>query len=113
MSRDTRLYLTDMRDACARILNHRGGTSREDFFANDMVRDAVLWNLLVLGEATKQVPESIRTEYPAIEWRKIAGFRDVLAHGYFGLDEDIIWDVIETKVPPLLEVVEQALISLG
>ena len=113
MSRDARLYLTDMRDACAPILNHRGGMGRELFFANGMLLDAVLWNLLVLGEAAKQVPENIRAANPTIEWRKIAGFRDVLAHGYFGLDEDIIWDVIETKVPQLLEAVEQALISLG
>jgi len=57
---------------------------------HELVRDAVLWNLLVLGEAAKQVPAHIRLEHSAIEWRKISGFRDVLAHGYFGLDEDII-----------------------
>lgn len=112
MSRDARLYLIDMRDACARILSHRGGASRELFFEDAVVRDAVLWNLLVLGEAAKQVPEEIRAAHSMIEWRKIAGFRDVLAHGYFGLDKDIVWDVIETKVPPLLEAVEQVLTSL-
>ncbi|MGB5451333.1 MAG: DUF86 domain-containing protein [Sedimenticolaceae bacterium] len=113
MSRDARLYLIDMRDACARIMHHCGGLSGEQFFANELARDAVLWNLLVLGEAAKQVPEHIRLENSAIEWRKISGFRDVLAHGYFGLDEDIVWDVIENKIPPLLEAVEQTLTSLG
>ena len=62
---------------------------------NELARDAALWNLLLLGEAAKQVPEHIRLEHSVIEWRKIAGFRDMLAHGYFWLDEDIIWDVIE------------------
>ena len=80
---------------------------------NEWARDAALWNLLVLGEAAKQVPERIRVENSAIEWRKISGFRDVLAHGYFGLDEDIIWDMIENKIPPLRKAVEQALTSLG
>ena len=91
----------------------RGRLSREQFFANELARDAALWNLLVLGEAAKQVPEHIRLEHSAIEWRKISGFRDVLAHGYFGLDEDIIWDVIENKIPPLRQAVDQALTSLG
>jgi uncharacterized protein with HEPN domain len=113
VSRDARLYLIDMRDACARVMHHCGGLSREQFFANELARDAALWNLLVLGEAAKQVPEHIRLEHSAIEWRKISGFRDVLAHGYFGLDEDIIWDVIENKIPPLRKAVEQALTSLG
>jgi uncharacterized protein with HEPN domain len=113
VSRDARLYLIDMRDACTRIMHHRGEIPRELFFVDDLARDAVLWNLLVLGEAAKQVPENIRVANPTIEWRKIAGFRDVLAHGYFGLDEDILWDVIESKIPPLLEAVEQALTSLG
>ena len=113
MSRDARLYLIDMRDACARVMHHCGGLSREQFFANELARDAALWNLLLLGEAAKQVPEHIRLEHSAIEWRKISGFRYVLAHGYFGLDEDIIWDVIENKIPPLRKAVEQALTSLG
>ncbi len=86
--------------------------SREQFFANELVRDAALWNLLVLGEAAKQLPAHIRLANSAIERRKISGFRDVLAHGYFGLDEDI-WDVIENKIPPLRKAVEQALTSLG
>ena len=109
MSRDARLYLIDMRDACARVMHHCGGLSREQFFDNELARDAVLWNLLVLGEAAKRVPEHIRLENSAIEWRRISGFRDVLAHGYFGLDEDIIWDVIENKIPPLREALEQTL----
>ena len=113
MSRDARLYLIDMRDACTRIMQNCGSLSRDQLFANELARDAALWNLLVLGEAAKRVPEHIRLEHPAIEWRKISGFRDVLAHGYFGLDEVIIWDVIENKIPPLREAVEQALTSLG
>ena len=113
MSRDARLYLIDVQDACARIVHHRARMPREVFFANDLARDAVLWNLLVLGEAAKQVPETIRVANPTIEWRKIAGFRDVLAHGYFGIDDDILWDVIDTKIPPLLEAVEEAITSLG
>ena len=94
-------------------MHHCGGLSREQFFAKELARDAALWNLLVLGEAAKQVPEHIRFENSAIEWRKISGFRDVLAHGYFGLDEDIIWDVSENKIPPLREALEQSLSSLG
>jgi len=94
-------------------MHHCGWLSGKQFFANELARDAVLWNLLVLGEAAKQVPEHIRLENSAIEWRKISGFRDVLAHGYFGLDEDIVWDVIENKIPPLLEAVEQTLPRLA
>ena len=67
MSRDARLYLIDMRNACARVMHHCGGLGREQFFANELARDAVLWNLLVLGEAAKQVPEQIRVENFAID----------------------------------------------
>jgi uncharacterized protein with HEPN domain len=96
-----------MRNACARVLHHSEGMSREQFFANELACHAVLWNLLVLGEAAKQVPETIRNGNAEIEWRKIAGFRDVLAHGYFGLDEDIIWDVVTNKIPALHKQIAQ------
>jgi uncharacterized protein with HEPN domain len=57
----------------------------------------------VLGEAAKNVPDDFRSQYPNVQWRKIAGLRDVLAHGYFGLDKTILQDVIENKIPELLD----------
>jgi len=109
VSRDSRLYLEDMRDACERIAEHRAGGDRWAVLGDPKTRDAILWNLLILGEAAKQVPNEITERHPAVEWRRIAGFRDVLAHGYFGLDDDILWDVISNKVPQVLEAVEIAL----
>jgi hypothetical protein len=75
--------------------------------------NAALWTPLVLGESAKQVPAHIRPENSAIEWLKNAGFHDVLAHDYCGLDEDIIWDVIDNKIPPLREAFEQELHSVA
>ena len=55
----------------------------------------------IIGEAAKIIPESIRVEYPNIEWKKIAGLRDILAHHYFEVDLDIVWDIIQNKLPKL------------
>lgn len=102
MSRDASLYVADMIEACERVLRFTKDLERTDVAAGSMVRDAVLRNLEVLGEAGKRVPAEIRALAPAIAWRRIAGLRDVLAHAYFGVDEDLIWDVICTEVPALL-----------
>ena len=109
MSRDLLLYLRDMRDACAAIEAHVGRLSREEFFADTKALHATLWNLIVLGEAAKRVPDDLRSQHPTVEWRKIAGLRDVVVHGYFGIDEDIIWSVVSTKIEPLREALEQIL----
>lgn len=106
MSRDLRLYLEDMRDACRRIVAHAQGPAERDLLADSKTRDALLWNLLVLGEACKCVPADFRAEHPEIEWRKIAGLRDVLAHGCFGIDDDIVRDAVLEKIPPLLAALE-------
>ena len=66
-----------------------------------MVVDAVIKNLLVIGEAAKHIPENIRKQASIVEWRKICGIRDVLIHEYFGMDEEIIWDVVQNKLPDL------------
>jgi len=75
--------------------------SRSAFEADDRTKDAVLRNLELIGEAVKQLPDEARLLCPQIEWRRIAGLRDMLAHAYFGIDPDIVWDVVCTKVPGL------------
>jgi len=81
----------------------------EDFLADERTFDAVMRNLQIIGEATKNVPLEIRNRYPEVEWRKIAGLRDVLAHAYFSLENEILWDIIQNKVPPLLKQVQHIL----
>ena len=72
-----------------------------------MAFDATLRNLEILGEAVKGIPEEIRARYPDVNWRGVAGFRNVLAHAYFAVDEETLWDIIANKVPQLLVQLEQ------
>jgi uncharacterized protein with HEPN domain len=68
--------------------------------------DAVVHNLQIIGEATKQIPDEIRRKYPETAWRKIGGLRDIIAHGYFMVNPKIVWDIIATKIEPLYKTVE-------
>jgi uncharacterized protein with HEPN domain len=68
--------------------------------------DAVLRNIEVIGEATKHIPDDLRARIPGIEWKKIAGMRDWISHVYYRVDDDIVWDVVENKIPELLMTVK-------
>lgn len=101
MPRDFQVYLEDIRQAISKIQGYTVGLSRESFAQDSMRIDAVVRNLEIIGEAAKMIPESIRAEYPNIEWKKIAGLRDILAHHYFEVDLDIVWDILQNKLPAL------------
>lgn len=101
MARDSSVYLEDIVTAAERISTYVAGHSRETFGADTKTVDAVVRNLEVIGEAVKQVSVEVRQQAPEVEWSKIAGLRDVLIHAYFGVDLDIVWDVVVTKVPEL------------
>ncbi len=58
-------------------------------------------NLAIIGEAAKKIPADVRRKYPDVAWKKMAGLRDIVVHDYFGIDEDIIWDVVTVRIPEL------------
>ena len=100
-SRDWRLYVQDMIAACDVIAEYARGFSKEHFVADRRTKDAVVRNLISLGEAAARVPEEARALAPDVPWRRIVRFRNIAVHGYFFLDDDIVWSVVETELPRL------------
>ncbi len=101
MSRDEIMYLRDIAQSCEKILRFTNGLTQADLTQDEKTYDAVVRNLEIIGEAAKNISDKLRKQLPDIEWRKAAGFRDMLAHAYFGIDDDILWDVVQNKVPQL------------
>lgn len=106
MLRDYNLLLEDILEAITRIKKYTQDMVCEQFKGDEKTRDAVIRNLEVIGEAVKALSEEIRKAFPGIEWRKLARLRDKLIHHYFGLDIDIIWDIVENKLDELEKQIE-------
>lgn len=98
--RETRLLLSDILE-CIECIESYTTDGREVFLQNRMIRDAVVRNLEVIGEATKHLPISLRDNYPNVSWRSIAGLRDVLIHDYVRVDAKEVWQVVEQSLPEL------------
>ena len=108
MSRDLRLYLDNILASILKIETYIANTQTSAAFAQDSKTfDAVAMNLQVIGESVKQIPDELRSTYPDIDWKSIAGLRDIISHTYDLLEEDIIWDAIKNELPSLRECVER------
>ena len=88
-------------DCADKIQQYTKSMTFKEFSRNQLVIDAVVRNLEIIGEATKHISTEIRKKYPDIEWRKISGLRDILIHEYFGIDVPVLWDIVQNKVPQL------------
>ena len=105
MSRSFILYLDDILSSIEKIERYTTDMNQDTFVADERTVDAVSLNLQIIGEAVKKVPPELRDRYPQIEWRKIAGLRDAIAHAYFSIDDEIIWDIVTTKLTDLRDCV--------
>jgi uncharacterized protein with HEPN domain len=107
MPREVEVYLRDILAAIAKVELYTAGMDRHAFHGDPKTVDAVLHNLEIVGEAAKRVPPRVRQRAPEIEWRKIAGVRDLIAHVYFQVDLEV--DVLASKLAPLKSAVERIL----
>ena len=109
MSRDPYLRLEDILEAGETIEEYLKGYDFSEFQKDRRTVDAVTRNLEILGETTKHIPQDWKEKAPHIQWRAIAGFRDILAHSYFRTEDAILWDTASNHIPALLEVVRELL----
>ena len=100
--REWRFYLDDMIGFAERVLAYTEGLDQARFEASGLNYDATVRNLELLGEAASHIPPEIRAEHPAIPWRQVIATRNRLIHGYLGIDNDILWNIIEQDIPTLL-----------
>jgi len=101
MLRSYILYLEDILESTNNIQDYVGNLSYEELIGDRMRLDAIVRNFEIIGEASGKIPQDIRNKYPFIDWRKIADFRNILAHEYFGIDSEIMWEIIKDKLPEL------------
>ena len=90
MPRSIKVYVEDMLESSKKAISYVGKMSFEDFQKDEKTFDAVVRNLEVIGEAAKAVSESTRSQYPEVEWKKMAGMGDMLVHVYFGADQEVV-----------------------
>lgn len=101
MSRSPRDYLLHILDETRYIIEASDNLAKEEFYNNETLKRSFVRSLEVMGEATKNLPEDFRAKYPQIPWRRMAGMRDKLIHDYFGIDYDVVWDVVKTQIDNL------------
>jgi uncharacterized protein with HEPN domain len=112
MSFGPREYLAHVRDEAEYLAQRASGLTREHYLSDDTLRRAFVRSLEVIGEAVKHLPSAVTNRESDVPWRAIAGMRDRLIHGYFGVDHEIVWNVVQVQAPILLAAVNRLLAEL-
>jgi uncharacterized protein with HEPN domain len=94
--------LVDIVKAAQKVLQYKAGMDKSTFLEDDKTQSAVVFQLLIIGEAVKRLSSDLRSQHPAIPWSLIARMRDNLIHRYDDIDLDEVWKTAETDIPDLL-----------
>lgn len=106
-NRTDNLYIADIRESVEAILQYTGGITF-DVFSHDRMRySAVIREFEIIGEAAGKLSDALKDQYPQVNWQDIKDFRNILIHEYFGIDLEIIWNVILDDLPPLYDAIIQ------
>lgn len=106
------LFVEDVLQAVDKIESYTKGLSFESFEGDDLVVDAVIRNLEVIGEAARHLPEKLRREHPDIPWKRMIGLRNIMIHAYFGVDRSIVWKIVTENLPEAKGALESLLSEL-
>ena len=107
--KDDRLYLIHISECIERIENYLSDTDIQGFIESDLLQDAVIRNLQVLSESTQKISDATKESQPEVPWNKIAGFRNILVHGYLGIDSEKVWEIIVQDLPQLKQAIKDML----
>jgi len=106
-------YLQDILDSINDIADFIAGMSPEAFTKDKKTINAVLRSIEVMGEASRNIPEETRQQYPQVPWRKMSGMRDKLIHEYHGVDIDTVWQTLHEDIPPLKDMIQEVIDKQG
>jgi uncharacterized protein with HEPN domain len=105
--RDQKLYLTDVLAAIESIERFIEGMSFEDFQQDDKTASAVIRKFEIIGEASRNISDNVKQRHPEVPWREMAGMRDRLIHGYFGVDYNLVWSTIKNRLPIARQMIQK------
>lgn len=109
MKKDPKMFLQHILESIELIEEYSRNKDMEDFLNDTQLQDSVTRRIEIIGEAVKNLDSDIREQYPEVQWKDIAGMRDVIIHGYFGVEPIIVWRVIEKDLPNLKNHIEMIL----
>ena len=109
MTRGYLFFIQDILKAINDIDKFVGNMDFEEFCKDGKTKSAIVWQIHIIGEATKNVPKSITDRYKEVPWKYMARIRDKIAHLYFGIDYEIVWDVVKNKFPEVKPLIEKIL----